>query len=58
MLVSLFKLGFGLQFLSLRSRVGMILHGIYFPYFSPDVIVNLARRMRGHFVTLIEVGYI
>ena len=30
----------------------------YYPYFSPDVIVNLARRTRGHFVTLIKVGYI
>ena len=58
MLASLLKLGFGFQFLSLRSRVRRIVHDLYFPFFLPDVIVNLARRMGGHFVTPTEVGYI
>ena len=51
------KVRFGATvFASLRRRVRRTLFGLYCPYFSPNVMVNLTRRVRGHFVTLIEVS--
>ena len=53
-----FQVRFWVTVLALRSRVGRTLHDIYYPCFSPNVIVDLARRMGGHFVTPIKLGYI
>lgn len=41
---------------SMRRRVEGQLITFYCPCFSPEVIVNLTIRLRGHFMTPTEVG--
>ena len=45
-------------FAYLRARIRWTLYDLYCPYFSPEVITNLTRRLSGHFVTLIGVELI
>ena len=42
--------------LFLPLLVRTILHDLYCPFFSPEGMVKLRRRIRGLFVTLIEIG--
>ena len=58
MLVPLFRVNLGLHsfFASSRSRVRGTFNDLYCPNFSPEVMLKLTIRMRGHFATLTSVG--
>ena len=43
-------------YVSLRRRVRKTLYSLYCPYFLSEVMVKYTRKVRRHFVTLIEVG--
>ena len=43
-------------YVSLKSIVRRTLYDLYSPSFLPDVMYKLTRRVRRHFVTLIEIG--
>ena len=40
----------------LRYLVGRTFYDLYSPYFLPEVMLKFTRKVKGHFVTLIEVG--
>ena len=53
-MVSSFRLGLVTVFAFLRSRVRRTLRDFYSPYLSPEGMVKLQRRTRGHLVTLVK----
>ena len=48
--------GCGVIVVFLRSIGRRTLYDPYFPYFSPEVMVKLWGRVRGHFMMFIEVS--
>ena len=51
-----FRLGLGLLFVPSRRRVWRTFYDLCCTYFLPEVMMKFARKAKGHFAMLIEVG--